>query len=209
MRNFRPQVWRDLNVGPRRSVRRALAPRAPAKQQTPRRVGVSTPCVAVSTRCICVFDPGLSEVYKYRRISDPGIRNYYPRLRRDLGACPGKTLDARGLRGLQPIIHHPVALGFQHLRGGIDPGDLRFRSRVFIVVVIWNDFRCGDRRLSSRVLRDLGIGPGGNSRRALAPWAQSNQRSLSGVGVSTPCGTNIDLEVLRFPPRVVPVIKIP
>ena len=45
-------------------------------QQSASKVGVSTPCVAVSTRRTTVFVPGLSELYMYGRISDPGIGPY-------------------------------------------------------------------------------------------------------------------------------------
>ena len=49
----------------------------------------------------------------------------------------GETLAARWFHEPQPIINHPAGLGFPH---GIDPGDLRFRSRVVGVVEIWKDF---------------------------------------------------------------------
>ena len=52
----------------------------------------------------------------------------------------GATLAARLLHEPQPISNHPVGLGFHTLRGGIDPGDLRFRPRVVGVVQIWKDF---------------------------------------------------------------------
>ena len=38
------------------------------------------------------------------------------------------------------------------------------------------------------VWRKLAVVPRGNSRRALALCAPANQQSVSGVGVSTPCG---------------------
>ena len=40
------------------------------------RVGISTPCGAVSTRGITVFVPGLSGLSWYGRISDPGMEPY-------------------------------------------------------------------------------------------------------------------------------------
>ena len=52
----------------------------------------------------------------------------------------GATLAARWLHDLQPISNHPLGWGFHTLRGGIDPGDLRFRLRVVGVVEIWKDF---------------------------------------------------------------------
>ena len=44
----------------------------------------------------------------------------------------GATLATRWLHERQP--------GFHTLRGGIDPGDLRFRPRLVGVVEIWTDF---------------------------------------------------------------------
>ena len=40
----------------------------------------------------------------------------------------GETLAARWLRGPQPIIHHPVALGFTHPAGRYRPGGSEFSS---------------------------------------------------------------------------------
>ena len=88
MGTYPPRVWRNLGVVPRGNSRRALAPGAPANQQSPSGVWVSTPCVAVSTRAICVFVPGLLKLHRYGRISDPGMGNYPPRVRRDLGVGP-------------------------------------------------------------------------------------------------------------------------
>ena len=54
-------------------------------------------------------------------------------------------LAARWLHEPQPISNHPVRFGVPHpaglhtLRGGIDPGDLRFRPRDVGVVEIWRD----------------------------------------------------------------------
>ena len=39
--------------------------------------------------------------------------------------------------------------GFHTLRGGIDPGDLRFRTRVVGAVDVWKDFSSGDGNPSS------------------------------------------------------------
>ena len=50
--------------------------------------GVSTPRGAVSIRAVSVFVPGLLELWIYGRISDPGMGNYPPRVRRDLGVGP-------------------------------------------------------------------------------------------------------------------------
>ena len=59
--------------------------------------------------------------------------------------------------------------GSHTVRGGIDPGGLRFRHPVVGVVEIWKDFESGDETLSPRVRRDLDVVPWGNFRGALAP----------------------------------------
>ena len=52
----------------------------------------------------------------------------------------GETLAARWLHEPQPIRNQLVAWGFYTARGGIDPGDRRFRPRVVGVVEIWKNF---------------------------------------------------------------------
>ena len=56
--------------------------------------------------------------------------------------------------------------GFYTVRGGMDSGDLH--PRVVKLEDIWKDFSSGDETLSFPVRRDLGVGPGDNSRRAVA-----------------------------------------
>ena len=97
-----------------------------------------------------------------------------------------ETLAARWLRGPQPIIHHPVALAFHTLPGGIYPGDLRFRPAVVLVVEIWNDVRSADGNLSSPTAAGLRHQPERKLSRRLAPWAPADQPLLSSVEVSTP-----------------------
>ena len=54
------------------------------------------PYGAVLTRGITVFVPGLSELYMYGEISEPGMRTYPPRMRRDRGVFPrGNSCRAR------------------------------------------------------------------------------------------------------------------
>ena len=53
------------------SSRGAAGPKGP-------RVGVSTPCGAVSTRETAVFVAGLLELYMYGRIHDAGLGPYPP-----------------------------------------------------------------------------------------------------------------------------------
>ena len=83
--NYLPRVRRDLGIDPRGNSHCALALTI---QQPACGIGVSTPCGAVSTRGICVFVPGLLELKRYGRIYDPGMGNYLPRVRRDLGIGP-------------------------------------------------------------------------------------------------------------------------
>ena len=58
----------------------ALAQQNPTNQRSVRGVGISTPCVVVSTTRISVFRPGWFEMLTYGRISDPGMGPYPPRL---------------------------------------------------------------------------------------------------------------------------------
>ena len=60
-----------------------LALRAPANQRSARGIGVSTPCGAVSTRENSIFVPGVTELYKYGRMYEPGMGLNLPRVRRD------------------------------------------------------------------------------------------------------------------------------
>ena len=55
------------------------------------RVGVFTQFGGVSTRGITVFVPGLLELYTYRRIYDPGMDPYPPRV----PLAPGTVANQR------------------------------------------------------------------------------------------------------------------
>ena len=71
--------------------------------------------------------------------------------------------------------------GFHTLRGGIDPGDLRFRPRVVGVVEMWKVFRSGNENLSS----PGAAGPRRCPERQLSPRAGSmslNQSATSQLG---------------------------
>ena len=92
-----------------------VASRTPANQQLASGVGVSTPCGAVSTPPTTVFAPGLLELYRYRRISDP-----------EMGPCPPRVALALRI----------PSWDFQTMRGGIDPGDHLFRSHFSKIIHI-------------------------------------------------------------------------
>ena len=68
-----------------------------------------------------------------------------------LGAAgPRRWPEGRWLHDeSHPISNIQWVWGFHTLRGGIDPGDLRFRPRVAGIVEIWKDFKPGDETLSS------------------------------------------------------------
>ena len=98
----------DPGMGPCRRQRHYS--RAPANQRSAGGVGVSTPCGAVSTRGITVFVPGLSYLYIYGGISDPGMGPCRPRVALTFSSSPSRS--AIGRRGW----------GFHTVRGGSDPG---------------------------------------------------------------------------------------
>ena len=52
----------------------------------------------------------------------------------------GATRAARWLHAPKPISNQPVRWGVHTVRGGINPGDVRFRPRVVQIVEIWKYF---------------------------------------------------------------------
>ena len=74
------------------------------------------------------FVPELSELYMYGSISNPGMETYPPR-----GALALCTIPSQSATG-------QCGWGFHTVRGGFDPGDLRFRPRVGRVVHVWRDY---------------------------------------------------------------------
>ena len=74
------------------------------------------------------------------------------------------------------------------MRGGIDPGDLRFRPRIIPVVDVWNNFGSGDGNVSPRGT----VGPRRWAEGRLPPRAgymsPSQSGITNGVGVSKPRG---------------------
>ena len=119
------------------------ASQTPTPQPTNGVVGVSTPCGAASTRGITVFVPSILELYIYEMISDP-----------EVGPCPPRVALALRIPGW----------GFHTVRGGIDPGDHRFRPRFAGAADVRKDPRM-------------------QSYPPRMPLTLRNQ-----VGVSTPCG---------------------
>ena len=89
------------------------------------------------------------------------------------------------------------------MRGGIDPGDLRFRPRIIPVVDVWNNFGSGDGNVSPRGT----VGPRRWAEGRLPPrvgYMSVSQLANSQLGWSfhTLRG-GIDPGDLRFRPRVV------
>ena len=203
----------------------ALALWAPANQQLANGIGVSTQCGAVSTRENSVIVPGLLELSRYERMSEPGM---------------GPILPGCGLIG---------RLGLPHRAGRYQPGGFRFRPPFDRVVDAWKDFRTVDGALSSpdgagsiynpqtisgqpavlgfphrawrrRPGRTLFLPTGWWSckyreifmiqawsqgyppRVALALRPPANQRSANGIGISTPCRAFSTREKYIFIPGV-------
>ena len=109
---------------------------------------------------------------------------YPPQVRPDLGVGPrgnsGSALAPCHMSPSQSAITQ-WGWGLHTLRGGIDPRDLHLRSRVVGVV----ERRVSDPGMGSyppQVRWDLGVGPRGNSRRAMAPRAPAHQQSLLELG---------------------------
>ena len=81
------------------------------------------------------------------------------------------TLAACCVNAPSPSLYsnQPVDLGFEHLFGGIYPGDARFHARVVEVADIWKGSWSGDGALSPPGRRDLTVIPRRNSRRVPGP----------------------------------------
>ena len=80
----------------------------------------------------------------------------------------GATLAALWLHEPQPISNHLVGLGLPHPAGRYRPGGFAFSSPGWS----YRDMEVSDPGMGTcppRVRRDLGVGPRGNSRRALDP----------------------------------------
>ena len=74
-------------------------------------------------------------------IYDPRMEPFRPRVLRGLNVVPG----GNSRRALAPRAPAKSAVsregrGLHTLRGGVDPGDVRFRDRVVRVVHVWKDF---------------------------------------------------------------------
>ena len=94
------------------------------------------------------------------------------------------------------------------LRGGIDPGDLRFRPQVFGVVEIWKDFCPGDGNLSSLGAAGPRRWPEGQLSLRAGSMSSSPSAIIQwGWGFRTLRG-GIDPGELPRRPRVVGVVEI-
>ena len=196
-------------MGPRGNFRHALAPRPLLISNHP--VGLRHPHLAGRYR------PGVSafssrRCWRRRNKEEFLIRGWERFLlccSGTSGLARGETLAARCLRGPQPIIHHPAALGIPHPAGRCRPGGSAFSSK--------DCTSC--RNIETFLIRRWELflpGCGGTS--VLARWQLSPRASSMGPiqsaitqwgwGVHT-LWTGIDPGVLRFPPRVALIVKIP
>ena len=151
MRPYPPRVRRDLDVGHRGNSRRALAPSAPANQQSVSGVGfrhragwyrLDPGDLCLRPRVVGVVDIWRDLSSRDKKLSTPGAAG--PR------RCPDGQLSPRaGSMSLSQLATSQLGWDFRTLRGGIEPGDLHFNPRVIGVVERWKDFRSGDGNLSS------------------------------------------------------------
>ena len=105
---------------------RCLYVRSPANHRSASGTAASTPCRA--TRRITVFLPRLSELQRFGRISDLGMRPYPPRVELVLFSSPSQSVIARW------------GWGFHAVQGSVDPGNHHFRPHVVGVVELWKHF---------------------------------------------------------------------
>ena len=156
---FRPRVVVDVEIwknflsgdetlsspgvaGPRCCPERQLSPRAGSMSSSQSatsqwglgfhtvRIGIDAGDLRFRPRVVVVVEIWKNFLSEDETLSFPGVAG--PR------SCPeGKLSPRAGSTSLKPISSQPV--GFT-LRGGIDPGDLRFRPRVVGVVDVWNGF---------------------------------------------------------------------
>ena len=119
------------------------------------------------------FRPWVVGVVHVRRICDPGMGIYHLRVRRDFDVVPRYIFAARCLHeptGIHKSVSSCKVWGFHTLRGGIDPGDVRFSFELWkLWIHIWKDLRSGDGTLSSADV---------TGSVSLSRWG----------GASTPCG---------------------
>ena len=121
-----PRVQRDLDFPQRGNSCRALAPQTPGNQQSASIVGVSIPCMAVSTRGIAVFVAGVLGLHMYGNIA--GIAGSGDNNLPSPGAaghqiCPeGQLSQCAGSMSSSQSAISRWGWGFYNARGGIDPG---------------------------------------------------------------------------------------
>ena len=189
-------------MGPRGNFRRALAPRPLLISNHP--VGLRYPHLAGRYRPgVCAFSS--RGCWRCRNIEEFLIRGWELILLGSggtSGLARGETLAARCLRGPQPIIHHPVPLGFPHPVGRYRPGGSAFSLSGF--------YSCRDMERFP-IRRWMLILPGCRETSALARGKLSPRASSMGPiqsaitqwgwGFHTLRG-GIDPRDLRFRPRV-------
>ena len=122
------RVRRDLDVVLWGNSRCALAPSDPANRKSASRLGVSTPCGAVSTGRCPLSSAGY---WSCRCMGVFTIRGWYI----IISGCGetstlsrGATLAACWLHESQPTVNQPAGLGFPHLAERYRPGKCRFSS---------------------------------------------------------------------------------
>ena len=156
-----------------------------------------------------LFRPGDVGGVEIKKNFSSGGGNVFSSVAAGPRGWPGVKLSPRAASGPQPIIHHPAALGIPHPAGRCRPGGSAFSSK--------DCTSC--RNIETFLIRRWELflpGCGGTS--VLARWQLSPRASSMGPIQSaiTQWGwgfhtlwTGIDPGVLRFPPRVALIVKIP
>ena len=144
----------------------------------------------MSTRGICVSSPVCWSGRYMKVFLMRGWEIIFPGCGETSVLARRATLAARWLHEPQPISHHPVGLGFPHPAGRYRPRGYAFSSPGCSSCRDVEDFLIRTREP---------ILPG---MRSLYVRSPANQRSASGTGVSTPCGTVSTRGICVFVPRL-------
>ena len=113
-----------------------------------------------------------------RGIHVPGMRHYFPRVRRKCPPLMDLYQPRTALWSSNQSAISQRDWGFLTLQGGVDPRKLRLLPRLMEVLEMWNDLWSGDGTLY----------PPEVELAQHANHGQSESQSAGGVGISTPCG---------------------
>ena len=110
---------------------------------------------------------GVVEIWKDLRLRDGTIST--PCAAGPRRGPEGQLFRRAGFMSSSHSETSPLSWSFHSVRGGIDPGDLRFVPELLEIYRFERIWEPGMGTYSPRVLQDLDVGPRGNSRRVLIP----------------------------------------